>query len=129
MADYKLTATDIVIRAIDAAVIPNDPDNRDRAAYTAWLALGNVPDPYVMPTPHVPYSISPGQARMALLNAGLLDQVEAAVAAADKATQIAWQYATEIRRTDPLITTLGTALGLTAAQIDALFVAAAAIVI
>jgi hypothetical protein len=49
MADYQLTATDVVIRTADQAFIPNDPANRDRAEYEQWLADGGVPDPYVPP--------------------------------------------------------------------------------
>ena len=49
MAEYRLTATDVVIRTADTAYIPNDPANRDRAEYEQWLADGGVPDPYVAP--------------------------------------------------------------------------------
>jgi hypothetical protein len=45
MADYQLTQSDIVIRTADQAFIPNDPANRDRVEYEAWLADGGVPDP------------------------------------------------------------------------------------
>jgi hypothetical protein len=45
MADYKLTANDIVQRTADGAFIPNDPNNRDRVEYEQWLADGGVPDP------------------------------------------------------------------------------------
>jgi hypothetical protein len=45
MADYQLTATDVVIRTVDQASIPNDPANRDRMEYEQWLADGGVPDP------------------------------------------------------------------------------------
>lgn len=51
MAEYQLTATDVVIRTADHAHIPNDPANRDRAEYDKWLADGGVPDPYVPPEP------------------------------------------------------------------------------
>jgi hypothetical protein len=47
MADYQLTATDVVIRTADQTFIPNDLANLDRAAYEQWLADGGVPDPYV----------------------------------------------------------------------------------
>jgi hypothetical protein len=54
MAEYQLTATDVVIRTVDNASIPNDPANRDRQEYNAWYAAGGVPDPYVPPEPVPP---------------------------------------------------------------------------
>lgn len=54
MADYQLTATDIVIRTEDGANIPADPANRDRAEYNQWIKDGGVPDPYVAPVPTPP---------------------------------------------------------------------------
>lgn len=80
-----------------------------------------VPEP-----PAVPVSISPLQARRALLAAGLLDDVEAALAEAPRETQLAWEYAVEVRRDDPMLFSVAAALGLTAGQVDALFLAAVA---
>jgi hypothetical protein len=77
---------------------------------------------YVAPVIIAP--ITPRQARLALLGAGLLDQVNASVTAAGGASLITWEYASTIERTDPLILSFGTSLGLTSAQIDALFVTA-----
>ena len=65
------------------------------------------------------------QARVALLQAGLLPQVEAAVAAADPIIQMAWAEAIEFRRYSPAILGLASALGLTDTQLDDLFRAAA----
>lgn|SRR4051812_2120863 len=48
-SEYQLTATPTVIRTEDGAFIPDDPANRDRAKYEAWLEDGGVPDPYVAP--------------------------------------------------------------------------------
>ncbi len=71
-------------------------------------------------------TVSPYQARVALLNAGLLPQVEALMIAegTPQAAKIAWEYATVMQRNSAFITTLGPALGLTSEQIDALFDAA-----
>ena len=84
--------------------------------------------PQVAPLPPtVPASVSPYQARQALNVAGLLDAVEAAVAAADRSVQIAWEYATTIERGSPFISAMKSAIGLTDQQLDDLFIAAAQI--
>lgn len=77
------------------------------------------------PGTSVPQSVTPRQARLALLGAGLLDAVDAAIAAGSRADQITWEFAVDVRRDYALIENLGTALGLTSAQIDDLFRTAA----
>jgi hypothetical protein len=79
--------------------------------------------PYVMP---VPSAVTPLQARRALRAAGYLAQVEAAIAEADDDTQDAWRYAQQIERAHPFLTAIAAQLGLTEAQMDDLFRAAAA---
>lgn len=80
-------------------------------------------------TPSVPASVSMRQARLALLGAGLLSSVDAAIAAlpspAKEAAQIEWDYASEVQRDNALIASLASGLGLTEAQIDDLFITAA----
>jgi hypothetical protein len=83
-----------------------------------WQASAVAPEP-------VPQSVTPRQARLALLAAGHLAAVNAAVAAAGPQAQIDWDYALEIRRDNALIASMAASLGLTDAQIDDLFRAAA----
>lgn len=71
--------------------------------------------------------VSRFQARAALMQAGLLDAVEQAVAQADALTRMAWAEAVELRRTSPAIAAIAAAVGLTEAQLDALFRTAMAI--
>lgn len=49
---YKLTSSTTILRA-DGACIPADPANTDYAAYIAWLAEGNTPEPADVPVPDV----------------------------------------------------------------------------
>lgn len=69
--------------------------------------------------------ITPRQARLALLQNNLLTNVNALVAAQPEIVRIQWEYAIDIKRTDPLVNSMLTYLGQTPAQIDALFVLAA----
>jgi len=73
----------------------------------------------------VPSIVTMRQARLALLQTGMLASVNAAVVAADEATQIAWEFSGEVQRRNPLVSTLSIALGLTDAQLDDLFTLAA----
>jgi hypothetical protein len=73
--------------------------------------------------------VTPLQFRMALYDAGLLDECEAIVAdpATPKAARLAWEYAITIERNNPFIDQFATVLGLTHEQVDAVFEAAAQI--
>lgn len=66
------------------------------------------------------------QIRLALLASGRLAEVEGIVAAADTATQIAWDKATEFRRNSPTIAALAPEADppFTPPDLDALFRAA-----
>lgn len=89
---------------------------------TTWTA----PPPEPVP---VPTSASMRQARLALLQIGKLQDVDAAIAAlpspAKDAAKIEWEYATEVRRDSTLMQQLATAIGLDDAALDALFTQAA----
>lgn len=125
---YKLMNDQMILRS-DGAGIPIDPANADYAAYQAWLAEGNEPLPTASPeealaAERAAMVCSRFQARAALHAAGLLAQVETAVAAADEFTKIAWADAVEFRRNSPTIAALSGAVGMTDTQIDDLFRAA-----
>jgi hypothetical protein len=77
-----------------------------------------------------PDAVTMRQARLALLQANLLDQVEQALNSIPDETQkraslIEWEYAAEVQRNSPLTNSLSAALGLTEIQTDELFRAAA----
>ena len=79
--------------------------------------------------PPVPQSVTMRQARLALLSAGLLAAVNAAIAAmpgvAGEAARIEWEFAQTVERDSPLIVVVSAGLNLTAAQIDDLLTLAA----
>ncbi len=77
----------------------------------------------------IPSSVTPRQARLALLQSGLLGDVQAAIDSISdqsqkQAAQIDWEYSSAIERSYPLIQALITSLGLTESQIDELFIMA-----
>lgn len=77
----------------------------------------------------VPSAVTMRQARLALLGLGMLDDVDAAIAALPsphkEAARIEWEYSQEVQRHNGFVAQLGPALGLDAAALDELFVAAA----
>ncbi len=87
--------------------------------------------PGEVPSDPVPEVVTMRQARLALLGAGLLAQVNTAVAnipgTEGDAARIEWEYAQEVRRDSPLVQSLIPALGMNDASLDALFTAAAAL--
>ena len=106
----------------------------------AWLAAPEGFDPARMGDYNVteagalelrpPQSVTMRQARLALLGAGALAGVAAAIAAIEDETQraaaqIEWDYAHEVRRDSALVSLMGAGLGLDEAQVDALFAQAA----
>ena len=69
----------------------------------------------------VPQQVTMRQARLALLSAGLLDDVEAVISAAGRAAQLEWEYAAVVDRSNPAVAAVQQQQGMTDAQIDDLF--------
>ena len=98
----------------------------DDAEHAALIAAREALQPKA-----VPAEITMRQARLALLGAGKLAAVDTAINAMDEpaksAAKIEWEYSNTVQRHNGFVTALGPALGLTDAQIDALFLAAQAL--
>lgn len=94
-----------------------------------WIDAGGVIAPYVAPSAAVPESVTNYQARAALLQAGLFATVDTMIKTLPVTDPVfqAWEYANNVYRNSPFIVSLGGSLGLTAAQIDGLFILAASI--
>ena len=94
-----------------------------------WLWDGEVFTPPPPPPPVVPSAVTMRQTRLALLGAGLLDDVDAAINALPspqkEAARIEWEYSQEVQRHNGFVSVLAPMLGMTAEQTDALFVQAA----
>lgn len=96
-----------------------------------WVWDGeNLTSPPSEPPPVVvPAEVTMRQARLELLSAGKLSSVDAAIDAMPEpqrsAARIEWEYSSSVRRDNALILALGPALGMSEAQIDDWFVAAA----
>ncbi|MFN0043747.1 MAG: hypothetical protein ACKVSF_11120 [Alphaproteobacteria bacterium] len=102
------------------------PVVREEGALETKALVG---DNFVITTapPLPPSVVSMRQARIALSRAGKLAAVEAAVAAVGGETKITWEYATQIERALPMLAALAQALGLSDADLDALFTVAGSV--
>jgi len=83
------------------------------------------PPVYVETTPAAPEAVSMRQARLALLQVGLLQAAEDAISGMTgvegDVARIEWQYAQEVRRSQPLVQSVASALGLDDDALAALF--------
>ena len=114
---------------VEGVSVPEAVVGRYRYLDGAFMAIPLLEPPIDPPPVEVPASVTMRQARLALLHAGLLDDVEAALAAipddtARRAAQIEWEYAQDVERDSPWVQQLATALGLDAAMLDELFITA-----
>ena len=98
------------------------------SGYT-WDGTQVVKKPPVVVPPVVPQQVTMRQARLALLAAGKLSSVDAAIAALSspqkEEAQIEWEYSSMVDRNRPFVSMLAPALSLTDSDIDQLFITAA----
>ena len=112
----------VVMTEEAAAVAASMADTPD--LWAAMLAWGT-PDAYVEPPAPLPSVVSASQAKIALYNAGLLEQVKTLVGAHPyEPVRIWYADANQWERGHVYVQALGAELGLTAENIDALFQAA-----
>lgn len=94
-----------------------------------WLYDGHAFTAPPPPPPVIPQSVTMRQARLALHANGLLASVQPAITSLPEPqrtqAQIEWDYSNGLERNNPFVATLGAALGLDGAGIDALFLQAA----
>lgn len=122
-----IAATDAATTRAEAAETALADALAEISRLTAVLASSPASPPEPTDPTGVPASVTRFQARAALFAAGLLDDVEATIAGADRFVQIAWADAASFERGSPTIAALATALGLSDQQLDDLFRAAAKI--
>lgn len=72
----------------------------------------------------IPTSVTARQFKLQLLAAGLIDQVDAWVAAQDRATKLAYEYSGTFVKSEPMMQAGFVALGFTDQQRDDFFLAA-----
>jgi len=108
--------------------MPNDVEAHGREVYARAAAgeFGTIA-PYVAPPPVIPKLITMRQAKLALLQQGLLSSVNTAIEQSDEAVKIEWEYATEVKRSGTLVQAIASGLNLTEQQLDDLFVLAASL--
>ena len=113
-------------------LVPKADGNREYELIKQWLSEGNTPEPEFTAEELLqqiedakPKVVTMRQARLALLQSGLLQTVQDAIAnGTDEAMKIEWEYATEVRRDWASLIALTTELGLTSLQLDDLFILA-----
>lgn len=69
----------------------------------------------------IPTTVSMRQARLVLLQFGLLATVEGAIAQGSEADKIEWEYATEVNRNTPLVQNMKVGLNLSENDLNNLF--------
>ncbi len=100
----------------EGAIEVGEPPEDARQLWSG-IAWSEIPE-------QVPDSVTKRQAKLALLEAGLIDDVEDLISEMDRGDQIEWSDSVWFSRSSPLISKVGEALSLSQKRLDALFRAA-----
>lgn len=111
---YKLSNGNVII-ADPTFIAANYPDAE--LVVEPELPIEEVIEPTVT-------SITMRQARLYLLGAGLLNQVDSFVATLSDAAKIEWEYGSTVHRTSGLVDLLAKELGLAPEAVDEMFLTA-----
>jgi hypothetical protein len=90
--------------------IPFDTGNTMYQEFLRWQELGGIlQDASGTPTSSYPKvaAITIRQAKLILLQEGMLDDIETLIAGLPRSVQIEWEYASEIFRDNPLLSNAG----------------------
>jgi len=132
---YNASLPALVDGAPNPAILLTDTAYLDfvlQCAIQSWCqqyAPVVVPDVPVAEVNGIPQQVTMRQARLALLGAGMLSGIDATINSLPEPTRsaakIEWEYSQAVQRHNGFVSQIAPAIGLTEAQIDALFVAAA----
>ena len=126
---YQLINATRALHIPSGTTFPLPPVESYGHDYQRWIDAGNTPEPADPVPVVVPTEVTMRQARRALHAAGLLPQVELALNTLPEpprtAALIDWNYSKAVQRHNGFVSQVAPLLGISSAQLDALFTAAA----
>lgn len=118
---YITDSTGIIVEPQEYYVVESPTANPP-----AWY-VPEVVEPYIFP-PYIPQQVTMRQARLALLDAGLLNSIETALNSLPEPQRtrslIEWNHGSTVERNSSLVMQMSMALGLDGNQVDNLFLQA-----
>jgi hypothetical protein len=86
------------------------------------IVIEDLPEPEPEPQPEYIPNLNPRQIRFVLNQAGLREQVETLITAADQTTKDYWEFSLEYIHDHPVLVGMATALGITEEQRKQMFI-------